>query len=100
MPVGDITPASNVEFYLLDYPEDTGRRRGLTTYHQQKMVLMEQMAHKYLDCKITKVSFGKKFGVGAVHRYFQTAFATKRPGDVVVLYYEGVGTGKHEDYSW
>lgn len=99
MPKGDITPASNVEFYLLDYPQ-TRRNSGLRTYHQQKMVIMEQMANKYLDCKVTQVSFGRRFGAGAVHKYFKDAFATKSPGDAVIVYFEGAGTGKHDDYSW
>lgn len=97
--------AKNAELYLLGYPEDEAaptrrRRRGLDPYHRQKMRMMEEMAEEYWDCKITKVSFGNNDRPNRAHTYFRTAFASKSPGDAVIIYFTGTGTGKHRGYSW
>lgn len=105
MPTFSIDEAENAELYLLGYPETrsgtTGRRRrGLEPYYSQKMKMMEDMASASWDCKVTKVSFGKNFKPDRVHNYFRTAFASKRPGDAVYVYFNGTGIGKHDEYSW
>lgn len=111
MPSADIfdrTEFKTVNVYIFDdkHPEtDDGNDSSSSTDddfdpHKKKCEWVRKLFTDKTPYEVTSVGSAVAGTKKAFKQFWKTELASKGPGDLIVIYYDGAAGGNGEDYTW